>query len=114
MLLNIILLKPLCLIFKMIIGLAKLPISLVFIGIGMGDFTQLTNLEKDWTHPQTGEYPSRKIVTVIHFRSLLKWDSSIKFSDKFRTSPINLFRKEVLTNVDDQAVRYIRTFRPNY
>jgi hypothetical protein len=98
---------------QVILSLARLPVSLIFIGIGMGDFVQLINLEKDWTHPQTGEYPCRKIISVIHFRSFLKWDSSIKFSDRFHTSPRDLFRKEILTNIDDQAVKFIRTFRPH-
>jgi hypothetical protein len=93
-----------------IINLAKLPVSLIFIGIGMGDLQQLLTLEKDWTHPKTGEFPCRKIVHVIHFRSLLEWDSSIRLSH-FRSPPAELFRREIFTALREQMPAYMRIFQ---
>lgn len=94
----------------MILNLAKLPVSIIFIGIGMGDFHQLLTLEKDWAHPVTGEFPCRKMVHVIHFRSLLEWDSAIKILH-YRSQPADLFRKEIFTPLREQLPGFMRIFR---
>ena len=102
--------RPFSLFFQVIITLAKLPVSLIFIGVGRGDFRPLLLLEQSWNDPVNGECPIRKIVHLIHFRSLLDWDSSIRYA-QFRSTPPDIFRKEILTVIRDQMPTFMRVTR---
>lgn len=95
--------------FQVILSLSKLPVSLIFVAIGMGDFQPLLKLEQDWVHP-SGEFPCRKLVHVIHFRNLVEWNSAIHMTNYTR-SPPEVFRKEVVTIIRDNMPAYMRIFR---
>jgi len=87
--------------------LSLLPVSIIFVGIGSGDFRQLLDLEKPWDIPLNGSFLSRKFVHVVHFRYRNHWDTSI-LQDKFRSNSFEIFAKEVLTAVREQALDYFR------
>jgi len=76
----------------------------------MGDLHHLLTLEKDWTHPVTGEFPCRKLVHVIHFRTLCEWESAIKIQ-QYASLPADLFRREIFTPLREQLPAFMRIFR---
>ena len=94
--------------FQILIQLAEEPVSIIFVAIGKGDLTELCHLEAAWKYSTAHDVlPYRKFVHVIHFRSLLEWESALMFY-RVVSHPSEIFKKEILTPIRDQALDYMR------
>lgn len=93
--------------FQLLKELSLLPVSLIFVGIGLGDFRLLLELEQAWVLPFNSMYLNRKFVHLIHFRCKNHWDSSLAY-EKYRTNPSDVFTKEILTTVQEHALDYFK------
>ncbi|XP_035703638.1 copine-9 isoform X2 [Folsomia candida] len=87
--------------------LSILPVSLIFIGIGLGDLRLLLQLDQAWSLSFNGIYLSRKFVHLMHFRSRSHWEAALTH-EQYRTDPKQIFTRELLTTVQEHALDYFK------
>lgn len=91
------------------IELSILPVSLIFIGIGLGEFKAILELEESMNRRTSSRSLARKFVRLLHFRSRCHWDAAIAY-DKYKTISQDIFAKEILTTVHTHALEFFKKY----